>query len=83
MAVRKEHRAEIPKLRLFMQPVQCRSICAGLSVPVLLGPLFVLCTRFRCQQKLITLGLTQAEPAPVPVAVVTMPSESIGKPLAA
>lgn len=86
MAVRKEHRAEIPRLRWFLaanavQIHACRagSACAARASLCCVHP-FQMSAEAHC---LITLGLTQAEPAPVAVAGVAMPSESTGKPLAA
>lgn len=86
MAVRKEHRAEIPRLRWFcaaraVQIHLCRagSACAAQAFLCSVHT-FQVSAEAHCP---ITLGLTQAEAAPVPVAAVAMPSESTGKPLAA
>lgn len=85
MAVRKEHRAE-SRLRWFcaasaVQICVCRagSACAARACLCCVHP-FQMSAAAHC---LVTLGLTEAEPAPVPVAGVAMPSESTGKPLAA
>lgn len=86
MAVRKEHRAEIPRLRWFhaasaVQIPFCRAASACAARASLHSVhTFQMSAEAPC---LISLGLTQAETAPVPVAVVAVPSESTGKPLAA